>query len=232
MVRDTGGSRTHLNRTTASRRCPQPVAVPSGSSVTPNQCPCQESNLIFDLRRVACKSVTLQGRMFSNSALSRNRTSSDSFEDCRAIRYAYKALFLFNLQAEFKMSRPGIEPESGPSEGPMRSITPSRPLSISTWSRTRTKALGGPRAIRYTIETHVKSRRLDSHQHCAVYKTAAFLNRATSAFFSTSARSRTSCDGFGDRLLSQEHTRVPAPSDSYRDAKLDPSDAILLLNLY
>ena len=27
-----------------------------------------------------------------------------------------------------------------------------------------------------------KSRRLDSHQHEAVYKTAAFLNRATSAF--------------------------------------------------
>ena len=35
--------------------------------------------------------------------------------------------------------------------------------------------------LRYTTRTF-KSRRLDSHQHEAVYGTAAFLNRATSAF--------------------------------------------------
>ena len=34
--------------------------------------------------------------------------------------------------------------------------------------------------LRYTTRTF-KSRRLDSHQHEAVYKTAAFLHRATSA---------------------------------------------------
>ncbi len=50
-----------------------------------------------------------------------------------------------------------------------------------------------------------KSRRLDSHQHEAVYGTAAFLNRATSAT-SRSAPIRTVSSGFGDRLLSQEHT--------------------------
>jgi hypothetical protein len=61
--------------------------------------------------------------------------------------------------------------------------------------------------IRYTIGIQVlKSRRLDSHQHQPVYKTGAFLFRATSA--STSARSRTPWGGFGGRLLSQEHTRV------------------------
>ena len=92
----------------------------------------------------------------------------------------------------------------------MRSITPSRPLSVSTWSRTRTKALGGPRAIRYTIETHAKSRRLDSHQHHAVYRTAAFLSRATSAL-SRSARIRTPSGGFGDRFLSQEDAPVLPP---------------------
>ena len=99
----------------------------------------------------------------------------------------------------------------------------------------------------------IKGRRLDSHQHEPVYKTGAFLFRATSApmtndeiqkskearmpmlesggrqkssfrlrissFFrhssfgirhsrSTSARIRTPSGGFGDRLLSQEHTRV------------------------
>ena len=64
----------------------------------------------------------------------------------------------------------------------MRSLAPSRRFhSIPTWSRTRSRALGKPYAIRYTIGTNYQSRRLDSHQHRAVYKTAAFLNRATSA---------------------------------------------------
>ena len=60
-----------------------------------------------------------------------------------------------------------------------------------------------------------KSRRLDSHQHQPVYKTGAFLSRATSAS-STSARSRTPSASFGGWLLSQEHTRVkvPEPNDS------------------
>ena len=79
------------------------------------QCPRQESNLVFDLRRVACKSATLRGR-FPFSAPPRNRTSSCSFEDCRAVRHTRRA----------SVSRPGLEPGSGPSEGPMRSLTPSR----------------------------------------------------------------------------------------------------------
>jgi hypothetical protein len=54
------------------------------------------------------------------------------------------------------ISRPGLEPGPGPSEGPMQ--------------------------IRYTIGIRIhKSRRLDSHQHQPVYKTRAFLSRATSA---------------------------------------------------
>ena len=62
---------------------------------------------------------------------------------------------------------------------------------------------------------HIKSRRLDSHQHRPVYKTGAFLSRATSAFFnSTSARSRTPSASFGGWLLSQEHTRVKGPAGS------------------
>ena len=35
--------------------------------------------------------------------------------------------------------------------------------------------------IRYTIGLFIQSRRLDSHQHQPVYKTGAFLSRATSA---------------------------------------------------
>ena len=45
--------------------------------------------------------------------------------------------------------------------------------SIPTWSRTRTKTLGGSCAIRYTIGMWVKSRRLELHQHHPVYKTGA-----------------------------------------------------------
>ena len=52
-----------------------------------------------------------------------------------------------------KVSRPGLEPGSGPSEGPMLSTTPSGHVSIPTWSRTRTWTLGGSRAVRYTIGT-------------------------------------------------------------------------------
>ena len=58
-----------------------------------------------------------------------------------------------------------------------------------------------------------KSRRLDSHQHQPVYKTGAFLSRATSAS-STSARSRTPSASFGGWLLSQEHTRVVGGKNS------------------
>jgi hypothetical protein len=78
-----------------------------------------------------------------------------------------------------------------------------------------------------------QSRRLDLHQHDAVYKTAAslfghvgsrtcthvaivafrsakaaLLSRSERRLSSTSARIRTPSDGFGDRLLSQEHARV------------------------
>ena len=58
-----------------------------------------------------------------------------------------------------------------------------------------------------------KSRRRDSHPHDPVYRTGAFLFRATSAFqkwqcHSNGARIRTPCDSFGGCLLSQEHTAV------------------------
>ena len=48
---------------------------PSGiSNPLPNHCPCQESNLVCDLRRVACESVTLQGRESSRRVPDRART--------------------------------------------------------------------------------------------------------------------------------------------------------------
>ena len=57
----------------------------------------------------------------------------------------------------FSVPRPGLEPGPGPSQGPMLSTTPpGSVVSIPPWSRTRTKALGEPRAIRYTSGTRVK----------------------------------------------------------------------------
>ena len=54
----------------------------------------------------------------------------------------------------FSVPRPGLEPGPGPSQGPMLSTTPpGSVVSIPPWSRTRTKALGEPRAIRYTSGT-------------------------------------------------------------------------------
>lgn len=66
---------------------------------------------------------------FLSSTLPRNRTSSGSFEDCHAIRHTHRA----NCQ----VSRPGLEPGPGPSEGPMRSATPSRRLLKPTLSMFR-----------------------------------------------------------------------------------------------
>ena len=51
-----------------------------------------------------------------------------------------------------------------------------------------------------------KSRRLDSHQHRAVYRTAAFLFGHVGT--SSSAGSRTPRGGFGDRLLARKHTAM------------------------
>ena len=100
----------------------------------------------------------------------------------------------------------GIEPRLAVSKTAVPSVTPAGPNITPTWSRTRTWTLGESNAIRYTIGTF-KSRRLDSHQHEAVYKTAAFLFRATSAK-SRSAPIRTVSSAFGGSLLSQEHTPV------------------------
>ena len=95
----------------------QAAAVPSGSSA--------KSSSV--LARSRTWSSTFAGsranpphseNMFLSSAPPRNRTSSGSFDDCHA-RPAHPQGFV-------QVSRPGLEPGSGPSEGPMRSLAPSR----------------------------------------------------------------------------------------------------------
>jgi hypothetical protein len=159
--RDAGGNRTHFDRVAAGCLAVWLQRQVSSSGVEPDPRPSQ--------RRMHPPHPE------DISAPPRNRTSSCSFEDCRAVRHTRRTFC----------------------------------LRIPTWSRTRTWTFGGSYAVHYTIGTFFckKSRRLDSHQHEAVYGTAAFLYRATSAK-SRSAPIRTVSSSFGDRLLAQEHTPV------------------------
>ncbi len=114
--RDAGGSRTHsklLCRQPPYRLAPAPSHSVSSPGVEPGLRPSQG--------RV--RSATLRGHVsFQRPAEESNRgtraAGSGSFEDCHAIRYTRRAFI--------QVSRPGIEPGSGPSEGPMRSLAPSR----------------------------------------------------------------------------------------------------------
>src|SRR5258705_13325944 len=59
--RDAGGSRTHLNRVAAGRLAVWLQRQEGESGGDP--CPRQELNLVYDLRRIACTSPTLRGRL-------------------------------------------------------------------------------------------------------------------------------------------------------------------------
>ena len=54
-----------------------------------SKCSRQESNLVFDLRRVACCPAHSENRGLNKEPSNppRNRTWSDSFEDCHAIQH-------------------------------------------------------------------------------------------------------------------------------------------------
>lgn len=93
----------------------QAAAWPSGSSVRGKKCPRQESNLVYDLRRVACSPSHSKDVHISTPP--RNRTPSCGSEDRRAS--------ITLAEHQHSVSRPGLEPGPGPSEGPMRSATPS-----------------------------------------------------------------------------------------------------------
>ncbi len=177
----------------------QPIAVPSGSSVMsvsspgiePGPRPSQSRVRIQHTPRTCCLSVPHQG---VEPRLTVPKT---------AVRPSHSQGML--------SSSPSRNRTWSNSFGSCHAIQHTHEpnsKSIPTWNRTRTKTLGESCAVRYTIGT--KSRRLDSHQHETLYKSGAFLHRATSAS-STSARSRTLSARFGSWLLSQEHTRIKAP---------------------
>ena len=180
---------------------------------------------------VQADSWKLTADSYPQSVLARSRTWSSTFAGSRANpAHSEDIHFVFSTPPRNRTSSCRFEvcrADPAHSQGVS--------LSVPTWSRTRTRALGEPCAIRYTIGTNhlsraddwictsmkrftkplprdsatsdAQSRRLDLRQHrCGLQDRR--LCSATSA--STSARIRTPCDGFGDRLLSQEHARVSA----------------------
>ncbi len=183
--------------------------------------PAEESNLVLQIRSLPCRPSHSQGLGLKShvslygshdltnakvsSSPSRNRTWSNSFGSCDAIHHTH---------------------------GPLLH------RSIPTWSRTRAPTegwswtLGGSRAVHYTIETHSRaddwnctsmSRFTKPAPHCSA--TSAFLVPMPPTFplpnlkvvgcrcdgetpKGRSARIRTLWGGFGNHLLSQEHTPV------------------------
>ena len=199
--RDAGGNRTHLNRVAAGR-----LAVWLQRHVVSVSSPGVEPGLRPPQGRVR---IPHTSRTYLPSAPPRNRTSSGSFEDCRAVRHTRRA----NVSTR---NRTWIRTFGGSYAIPCTIET----LSVPTWSRTRARALGEPRAIRYTIGTHTRA---DDWTCTSIKRFTGPLPfcSATSAFQGTSARSRTPCDGFGDRLLSQEHARVSAPGRAAESRRND-----------
>jgi hypothetical protein len=153
----------------------QAAAFPSGSDVgllsTHKKCPRQDSNLVFDLRRVACDPPHSEDdrKILGDQYPAEDSNLVRQFRRLPCVPAHPQGVYRLRLERHptagasllFQMSRPGFEPGPGPSEG--------------------------PNAIRYTIETlsHThqseQGRRVDSHHHHPVYKTGAFLSRATSA---------------------------------------------------
>jgi hypothetical protein len=128
----------------------QAAAFPSGSDVDSlsigEKCPHQDSNLILDLRRVACdpphsEDVGSSRRQYpaEDSNLVRQlRRLPCVPAHSQGVSFAQKTTLpqlTLGARHRTQISRPGIEPGPGPSEGPMRSVTPSR-LSMSARSRT------------------------------------------------------------------------------------------------
>ncbi len=171
----------------------------------------QESNLIFELRGLACESGTLRRHGLSFSTPPRNRTSSGRFEVCHAVHHTRRASSIsqypdLDLNQGLDLRRVQCYPLHH------RDMLTSR-SSVPTWIRTRTKTLGRSCAVRYTIGTSLPSR-ADDWIRTSINRPKKTAQSRPAPFSveprrqsSTSARSRTPSASFGGWLLSQEHTR-------------------------
>jgi hypothetical protein len=88
------------------------------------KCPRQESNLVFDLRRVACDPAHSEDFLFFEY-LAEESNLIRQLRTLPCFRHTREASLSKNQTA---ISRPGVEPGPGASETPMRSFTPSGQL--------------------------------------------------------------------------------------------------------
>ena len=168
--------------------------APASQSI---KCPRQESNLVFDLRRVACESGTLRGQFLVSVPRRGIEPRLAVSKTAVLIRHTRRAV---SLDQESNLVRTF--------GGPCDPYTIGTPTFGGVRTRIR---LGQP--MRSATPSGHQSRRLDLHQH-----RSGLQDRRLSQFghvgASTSARIRTPSGGFGDCLLSQEHTRVRPPGPS------------------
>ena len=195
-IRSAGGSRTHLKllcRQPPCRLAPAPSNQVSSPGVEPGLRPSRGRVQIPHTPRTCLRSVPCRG-IEPRPAVSRTAMRSST-----------------PAGQHRKVARPGIEPGLTASEAGVRSGTLTGHIfSIPTRSRTWTRALGVPCAIRYTIGT-INHTRADDWICTSMMRFTGPLPRfsATSAI-SRSARSRTPLGGIGGRFLSQEDTPVIA----------------------
>jgi hypothetical protein len=174
------------------------------------KCPRQELNLVFDLRRVACDpphSEDVVSLLFGCriGQIPRQGVEPRLAVPKTAVRPSHSP-----GNNNSTVSRPGVEPEPRPSEGRMRSITPSGRLRSGIPAGTRTSR--SPKTRILFCPKHDRDKRADDWICTSIRRFTRAVPRcsATSAS-STGARSRTLSGGFGDRLLSQEHAGSSAP---------------------
>jgi hypothetical protein len=130
----------------------QAAACPSGPSVIADwECPRQELNLVYDLRKVVCGSGTLRGRKGTHVIrVGRKRAEAQGFEPCRAAldtACSPRSTPLSTGRAGDQGVRGDLNPPPSPSQGGVLPITPRTPSrSRSTkWSRVDSNHRSPPR---------------------------------------------------------------------------------------
>ena len=134
--------------------------------------PRQESNLILDLRRVACDPPHPKDKSQISNTPPGNRTQSDGLK----VRYADH--HTGEVLLEFKMPHRGVEPRLTASNAVVR---PSHSQGLQLEQKDAKSAKENLRALPVSLRAlcdllfkFVQSRRQDSHLHPLVYETSAF----------------------------------------------------------
>ena len=200
---------------------------PSCCRVAPTprfQCPRQESNLVFDLRRVACDPQHSENK-HSFSAPPRNRTSSNRFVVCRACPVHLQGNCLDQeSDLDLDLRRVPCHPlhyrdeglgagglEQGARQQPFSLHAPRSPPPEPTTGFA--PASCGLQDRRLSQSSHVGIKVAGTLRVPSAAATArrsvpatTFGTRRVPDTLSRSARIRTLSSGFGDRVLSQEDT--------------------------